>query len=64
MNKFYQHHHKLVVESLEKSNLLKESLKIVDELGELDPEDYVFDETIGDLIVRARNLKKNRHWKL
>jgi len=47
-----------------KANLLKESLKIVNELGKIDPDDYVFDETLEDLIIRARNLKKNQYWKL
>lgn len=47
-----------------KANLIKDALKIVDELGKIDPDDYVFDKTLGDLIVRARNLKKNHLWKL
>jgi len=55
---------KLIDESFRKGEILKESLKIVDELGELDPDGYTDDEDIENLIKKAKNLKKNRLWKL
>ena len=50
-------------ENAEKAKILKESLKIVDELGQLDPDDYDV-EMIEELIKRAKILKKNRLWRL
>jgi len=44
-----------------KARLIKESLKIVDELAELDIDDI---DEVGDLIERAEKLKKDRLWKL
>lgn len=53
---------------MEKSRLLKESLKIVDELGKLDPNDFDKDVDVLDilegLIKKAKELKKSRLWKL
>jgi hypothetical protein len=53
---------------LEKGKLIKESLKIVDELANAVDEmaEFTVDEqeTILDLVERARKLKKNRFWKL
>lgn len=44
--------------------LLKESLKIVDDLGKLDVYDYEDDEKLEDLIIKARKLRRNRLWRL
>jgi len=60
------------VEALEKGRLLKEALKIVDELGKNDLADMDGEfktsefecEALQDLIIKARKLKKNRWWKL
>lgn len=58
--------------NLEKAKILKESLKIVDKLGEseladmdgeFDSSDFDIEE-LQDLIIRARKLKKNTYWKL
>ncbi len=51
------------------AKILKESLSIVDELGNLDVEDLDdFDndmlEELLSIIERAKKLKKNHHWKL
>ena len=51
------------------AKILKESLSIVDELGNLDVEDLDdFDidmlEELLSIIERAKKLKKNNHWKL
>jgi len=59
-------------DSLETAKLLKEALKIVDDLAKNDlaDVDYPFDsndfeyEKLQALIERARKLKKNRLWKL
>lgn len=60
------------VETLEKGRLLKEVLKIVNELGkndlaEIDGEftsnDFDY-ENLQKLIVRARNVRRNRWWDL
>jgi len=60
------------VEVLEKGRLLKEALKIVDELAKNDLADIDGEFTMDDfdwdklqiLIIKARELKKNRWWKL
>lgn len=53
---------------MEKSKLLKESLKIVDELGKLDPNDFDEDvdalDILKGLIKKAKELKEGRLWKL
>jgi len=60
------------VETLEKGRLLKEVLKIVNELGksdlaEIDGEftsnDFDY-ENLQKLIIRARNARRNRWWDL
>jgi hypothetical protein len=52
----------------ETARLLKEALKIVDELGKLNEEYIMTDEndyeTLEKLIKKAKELKKNRLWKL
>lgn len=52
----------------EKARLLKESLKIVDELGKLDPLNFDEDVDVLDilegLIKKAKELKKSSLWKL
>jgi hypothetical protein len=59
-------------DSLETARLLKEALKIVDDLAKNDlaDVDYPFDcddfdyQKLQDLIEKAKKLKKNRLWKL
>ena len=60
------------VEDLEKGKLIKEALKVVDELaksdlgdidGEFDHNDFDY-EMLQKLIIKARTLKRNRWWKL
>ena len=55
-------------ESIEKGKILKEALKIVDELAKCGFEDdddliHIYDE-LDDLVKRAKTLKRNRYWKL
>ncbi len=55
------------MEELEKAKLIKDALKIVDELAETyvgKSMDYEDIETLDDLIDKAKKLKKNRLWKL
>lgn len=60
------------LEAFEKGKLIKEALKIVDELakndladidGDFEKNDFDYEE-LQTLIVKARELKKNRWWKL
>lgn len=58
-------------EELEKARLIKEALKIVDELAKIDDEHDLTDIEDGDLyddlenlVKRANKLKKNPLWKL
>ena len=59
---------KQLVEDGEKAILLKESLKIVDELGKLDIDEMGVSEEDAEqleaLASRAKKLTKNRLWKL
>lgn len=59
-------------EDYERGRLIKEALTIVDKLadsdladvdGEFNYRDFDF-ETLQELIVKARRLKRNRWWKL
>lgn len=50
--------------SRDKANLIKDSLRIVDMLGELDEYLYDNDSILFNLIVKSKKLKKNRLWKL
>lgn len=56
------------MEELEKARLIKDALKIVDELGKLDEEYIMTDEDdyekLEKLIKKAKELKKNKLWKL
>lgn len=54
------------IESLEKGKLLKEALKIVDQLARLqsNEDDMIDKEELLDVIALAKKLKKNRHWNL
>ena len=48
------------------AKILKESLKIVNELGKLDV-DNITDDDMDDLymlIKKAKELKRNKNWKL
>lgn len=53
-------------DDLQKLNLIKESLKIVDKLANIDFEDMSAyeKEILMDLIEKASKLKKHRLWKL
>jgi CO dehydrogenase/acetyl-CoA synthase beta subunit len=44
-----------------KAQLIKNALKVVDELADLEITDIA---DIEDLIEKAEKIKKNRHWKL
>jgi len=57
----------------EKKRVIKEALRIVDDLGDLisndyfiqeGPKEYIFDDDLEDLIKKANKLKKSRVWKL
>jgi hypothetical protein len=52
----------------ETAKILKDALKIVDELAKIDIEELLRhsegDEELDDLIKRAKKLKRNRLWKL
>ena len=50
-----------MTEEEQKADLIKKALTIVDELAELDYDDY---EETSELIDRAEKLKKDRFWKL
>ncbi len=50
-----------MTENEQKADLIKKALTIVDELAELEYDDY---EEMQDLIDRAEKLKKDRLWNL
>ena len=50
-----------MTENEQKADLIKKALSIVDELADLEYDDY---EEMQDLIDRAEKLKKDRFWKL
>lgn len=56
------------MENLEKAELIKDALKIVDELGKFDEEYIMTDEKdyekLEGLIKKAKKLRKNKYWKL
>ena len=56
------------MEELEKAKLIKDALKIVDELGKMDIDDIHHNdddrEELEELIEKAKKLKKNKLWKL
>jgi len=56
------------IDSKKTAELLKESLRIVDELAKIDVDNFLVDEDDMDkletLIKRAIKLTKNRLWKL
>ena len=64
MDNYRQNNRNLIDESFRKGELLKKSLKIVDELGKLDPDDYGENDDLVKLINDAIKLKKNKYWKL
>lgn len=55
-------------ENSEKAMILKESLKIVDKLGDMDDDYIMTDENdyiiLEKLIKKAKELKRNKNWKL
>lgn len=70
-NSITEEQRKQLAEDHEKATLLKESLKIVDELAKIEVEDFAnydnaeFDfEPLEKLVKRAKILSKNRLWKL
>lgn len=56
------------MEGLEKAKLIKDALKIVDELAKMDADDIHHNdddaEALEELIEKAQKLTKNRWWKL
>jgi hypothetical protein len=56
------------MEELEKAKLIKNALKIVDELSKMDADGIFANddemEALEDLIEKAKKLTKNRLWKL
>jgi hypothetical protein len=56
------------MEELEKAKLIKDALKLVDDLAKMDANDILANdddaEELETLIDKAKNLKKNRLWKL
>ena len=48
-------------EETDKAKLIKDALKIVDELADVEYDDYA---ELSELVDRAQKLKKNRWWKL
>jgi hypothetical protein len=50
------------LDNMQKANLIKDALKIVDELAALDIHDDR--DEVEDLIDKAIKLKKHRLWKL
>ena len=65
---FKDAHHREVVDSLETTKILKESVKIVDALAKMDADDIFANdddrEELEELIEKANKLTKNRLWKL
>ena len=49
------------VEARAKAQLIKDALTIVDELADVEYDDYA---ELSELVDRAQKLKKNRWWKL
>lgn len=60
---FKNEEHREAVRRIETAKIIKEALKIVDKLGELDSEDIDI-ETTEELIGKAQKLKKHKLWKL
>jgi hypothetical protein len=59
---------KKYAEDHEKATLIKESLKIVDELAEFDTDELAIDDDVlsdlFDLIEKAKKIIRNRLWRL
>ena len=57
-----------MTENEQKAKLIKDALKIVNKLGNLDEEYIMTDEKdyelLEKLIKRAKELRKNKFWKL
>lgn len=51
------------IANYEKSKILKESLRIIDKLGECEIDDLDMNE-LEELINKAKKLKRNRFFKL
>ena len=52
------------LEARDKARLIKEGLKIVDELADLEIDLFEGDGDLDDLAERAKKLKRDRNWKL
>ena len=70
-HKITEEQRKKYAEDHEKATLLKESLKIVDELAKMEVEDFAnydnaeFDfEPLEKIVKKAKDLTKHRLWKL
>ena len=68
---FNYENHKELSDSLETAELLKDSLKIVDDIAKIDMENFddydnaEFDfEVLEKIVKRAKKLTKHRLWKL
>ena len=53
-----------MTEEQEKAKLIKDALKIVDELGKLHPYVFADEEDVEILVEEANKLTKSRHWRL
>ena len=53
-------------EESDKANLIKDALKIVDELSKYDIDDICNDDkdSLDELVDKAKKITKNRNWKL
>jgi hypothetical protein len=51
-----------------KANLIKDALTIIDKLSKVDVDNYLYNldgiDEVADLIKKAKNISKNRLWKL
>lgn len=53
-----------MTEEQEKAKLIKEALKIVDAMSDLNIYDYEDLEILEKLIKKSKDLKTSKHWKL
>ena len=52
------------LDARDKARLIKEALKIVDELAEIEIDLFEGSGDIDELIEKAEKLKRDRNWKL
>jgi hypothetical protein len=57
-----------MTENEQKAKLIKDAIKLVDELGKCDVDDILdlvnYEEEMVDFVYRAKQLKRSRLWKL